>query len=47
LAEAFSANVCDLFEIIPSLKLGAYVIWHGTYVIDMIMVGQAPPYKAA
>lgn len=41
--EAFYADVRDLFEIIPSLKLGANIIRHDSYIIDMIMAGQAPP----
>ena len=42
-AEAFYVVVRDLFEIIPSLKLGTYIIRHDLYIIDMIMAGQAPP----
>jgi len=37
----------DREKIITALKFGAYVIRHGSYINDTIMVGQAPPYATA
>ena len=41
--KSFFCTCNDREEIITFLKFGAYVIRHGSYIIDVIMVGQTPP----